>query len=72
MLWYVVALECAARLSGFSKPGTPTCQSLVPGFFHLFFGKLPYIAGLNFSCSIPYLARNLITVFVEALTGQIR
>jgi hypothetical protein len=35
------------------QPGTATRQSLVPGFFHLFFGKFSYIAGLNFSFSNP-------------------
>ncbi len=30
----IVALECAARPSGCSKPGTLTRQSLVPGYFY--------------------------------------
>jgi len=49
-----MALERAARPSGFSKPGTPTGQSLVPGFFYSFIGKLPHIAGLHFACSNPF------------------
>jgi hypothetical protein len=49
-----MALERAARPSGCPKPGTPTRQSLVPGFFYLFIGKLPYFADINFSCSNPF------------------
>ena len=48
-----IALERAVRPSGCSRPGTPTRQSLVPGFFYSFFSKLPYIADINFSCSNP-------------------
>jgi hypothetical protein len=47
------------------QPGTPTRQSLVPGYFHLFFGKLPYIAGLNFSCSNP------LCFFISRFAGQV-
>ena len=49
-----IALERAARPSGCSRPGTPTRQSLVPGFFYFFIDKLPHIAGLNFSGSNPF------------------
>jgi len=48
-----MALERAARPSGCSRPGTPTRQSLVPGFFYSFIGKLPYILRLHFSSSNP-------------------
>jgi len=49
-----IALERAARPSGCFEPGTATRQSLVPGFFYSFIGKLLYIAGLHFACSNPF------------------
>ena len=54
MLWYIIALERAARPSGCSRPGTPTRQSLVPGFFYPIIDRLPYITGPNFACSNPF------------------
>jgi len=47
-------LERAARPSGCSKPGTPTGQSLVPGFFYLFIGKLSNFIRIHFSYSNPF------------------
>jgi hypothetical protein len=65
-----MALERAPRPSGCSRPGTPTRQSLVPGFFYPFIGKLPYIAGLHFACSNSFAKKRRPCPRASSLVGK--
>ena len=49
----LMALERAARPSGCSRPGTPTRQSLVPGFFICFSTNYRILSEFIFHLPIP-------------------
>ena len=65
MLWYIMALECAARPSGVPSQAPRPAKVLCLAFSTYFSANF-HIAGLNFSCSDPSC------IFSSLLAGQVK